>query len=117
MDNGLYRLHYTTGTLSTNGVIVLEDGTVSGCDRYYFMTGNYRCQENRFDGTATFKRHTERPGPLRMLPLHFDLVFKGVSSDKFGQFDVHCPDIPAIRGTATFFWIGELNGQDRVPPG
>lgn len=103
MRDGIYRMQYQTATLSATGVIVLNDGVVSGCDRFHFMFGDYRQRGNTLNGTVIFKRHTEHPG--HDIPEHFKLVFNGVCSDDFGQFDIHCPDISQIRGHASFTWL------------
>jgi len=109
MKDGFYRLHYKTATLATTGVVVLDGGYLFACDRYYFMQGEYRHRGNRIEGNVTFTRHTDRPGMLAIIPRTFNLALSGVSADQFGQFDVWCPAIPLIRGSATFTWLGELN--------
>jgi len=103
MRDGIYHMQYETATLNATAVIVLNDGVLSGCDRFHFMFGDYCQHGSALNGTVTFKRHTERPGTD--IPEHFKLVFSGVGSDAFGQFDVHCPDIPQIRGHASFTWL------------
>ena len=103
MRDGIYRMRYQTTTLCTSAVIVLNDGVISGCDRFHFMFGDYRQCGNTLNGTATFKRHTGSPSDG--IPEQFKLVFDGVGSENFGQFDVRCPEIPQIRGCACFFWL------------
>lgn len=115
MQDGIYRLQYTTATLSQTGLLVLEQGELAACDRYYFMCGRYRQNGNRIDGSVTFTRHTERADQPDGIPQQFELVFTGIGSDNFGQFDVHCPAIPIIKGQATFTWLSELNAQTPAP--
>jgi hypothetical protein len=106
MRTGLYRLDYQTATLIATGVIVLENGSIHGCDKFYFMSGTYRQEGDRLNGTVTFTRHTENPSACRSIPEQFELRFEGLCRDNFGQFDVHCHDVPEIRGGATFNWLG-----------
>jgi hypothetical protein len=115
MQNGFYRLQYKSDTLTTIGVIVLDNGILSGCDRFYFMRGKYQTGGNRISGTVTFRRHTKRSGMLAIIPALFELVFNGVGSDKFGQIDGYCSAIPLIRGNATFTWLGALNATGPAP--
>lgn len=105
MRDGIYRLRYQTTTLCTTAAVVLNDGEISGCDRFHFMFGSYRKRGNVLTGTVTFKRHTTRAELPADVPEQFALVFEGVCSDTFGQFDVECPDIPQIRGCACFTWL------------
>jgi hypothetical protein len=100
MRDGIYRLKYETTTLNTTGVVMLNDGVFNGCDRYYFMHGVYHERGNELTGSVTLKRHTEHPG--QGIAEQFKLFFDGVGSDDFGQFDIRCPDIPQIRGHASF---------------
>jgi hypothetical protein len=115
MKDGLYRLRYQTATLNATGVVVLEAGQISGCDRYYFMVGSYHHDGSRITGKVGFSRHSSRHGLLSIIPKTFDLVFDGVASDNFGQFNVHCPALPLIRGSAKFTWLAELNAKDCEP--
>lgn len=103
MRDGIYRLHYDTQTLKSTAMVVVNQGVVSGADRYYFMSGICRTKGSRIEGEVSFKRHSERPGPI---PESFDLVFDGISGDNFGEFEVHCPAIPIIKGRARFTWLG-----------
>ena len=103
MRDGIYRMQYQTSTLNAIAVIVLNDGVLSGCDRFHFMFGDYCQRGNRLNGTINFERHTGKPGPG--IPEQFKIVFDGVGSDAFGQLDVDCPDIPQIRGHASFTWL------------
>lgn len=106
MRTGLYRLDYETTTLSATGVIVLDNGSIHGCDRFHFMSGTYCQNGDRLSGTVTFTRHAENPRASRAFPEQFELRFEGLCRDSFGQFDVHSSDVPDIRGSATFNWLG-----------
>jgi hypothetical protein len=106
MRDGIYRLKYETTTLNGSGVIELHDGVLSGCDRFYFMQGEYRENGNALNGIVTFKRHTEHAS--QGIPEQFKIVFDGICSDEFGQFDIRCPDIPQIRGQASFNWLASF---------
>ncbi len=106
MQNGIYRLKYETTTLSATGVVTLRDGSLTGCDRYYFMIGRYQRQRNQLTGKVEFQRRIERPGSREAgIPDVFHIAFKGLASDKFGQFDLTSPDVPLIKGRAAFAWL------------
>lgn len=109
MKHGIYRLAYESATLNGGGVIVLQDGSLNGCDRYYFIIGHYRRDGNTLKGGATFRQRVERPGARQAgIPPEFTVSFQGLCSDKYGQFEVFSPDVPVIRGKATFTWLCEI---------
>lgn len=111
MREGFYRLQYETATLNSTGVVTLQDGVITGCDRFYFMFGKYRQNNNRLEGTVTFKRHTERPGQSNAIPKQFDIRFEGVCSEDYGQFEVSCPAVPLIKGRARFTWLSSAQND------
>lgn len=109
MQNGIYRLAYETATLNGGGVLALQDGSLNGCDRYYFIIGYYSREGNTLKGGATFKRRVERPGASEAgIPAAFTVSFEGLCSDKYGQFEIHSRDVPVIRGKATFTYLCEI---------
>ena len=110
MQNGLYRLKYESTTLNSTGVVTFEDGALTGCDRYYFIIGTYKRQGNNLRGVVEFRRRVERPGSREAgIPDAFRVVFDGLTSDKFGQVEVSSPDLPFIKGHATFLWLSKVD--------
>lgn len=110
MRDGIYRVHYETTILSTTATVVLHNNAISGCDRYYFIFGQCLRSGNELTGTATFRRHTDHPDlPAGLIPETFEVRFQGICGDDFGEFDIECPDVPAITGRGRFTWLGSRN--------
>ena len=106
MREGFYRLRYETGGFRNEGVITLHAGVWTGCDRFYFMHGRYEKDDNQLNGFFAFKRHTSRPNQNPAVPEEFAVRLWGICGSNFGQCDFQCPDIPALKGHATFSWLG-----------
>lgn len=106
MRPGIYRLEYKTTTLEATGVVVFDNGAIHGCDRFHFTSGSYCQKGHRLEGTVALRRHTPRAGISGTIPEQFELRFEGICRDRFGQFDIHCPELPEIHGSATFNWLG-----------
>ena len=65
VTNGLYTIQIEMtdgGHGRANGVIVLHDGKIAGCDSYFYYTGSYRGDRGKWRGELITNEHTKSAG-------------------------------------------------------
>jgi len=79
LANGQYAVWFRTPLGEGTGVVMLEDGTVTGRDTVIAYTGRYRQAGDAFTADISIKRHS--PGQLSVFGIDdVDITLEGKSS-------------------------------------
>lgn len=104
MQNGLYKVAFSTPLGEGYGVVVLENGTLRGGDSMMFYIGSYTETQGQFTASVDVDVHSEVPGMVSVFGpgrnrVHIDL--KGQSTDSSANASGTSPQAPSVGFNAT----------------
>jgi len=100
LRNGSYSAWYRTRLREGTGVIVLNDGKITGGDASLTYTGTYFQNGDQFSAVVTTRRHT--PGPPSVFGIdNLDLTLTGKSAPTTASCTGTAKQAPGLAFEAT----------------
>ena len=100
MQNGLYKVAFQTPIGAGAGVVVLQDGNLSGGDSSMYYVGSYAVVAGQFTAEVLANRHT--PGQASVFGKDKTRIsLTGTAQEASAQATGTSPDAPSVRLQAT----------------
>lgn len=102
MQNGLYKVIFSTPIGQGGGVIVVDEGSIKGGDGSIYYVGSF--QENGTDILANvdFALHTNWPGAQSVFGINSgSIVLAGISAGDSAQLAGTSPQAPGVHFQCT----------------
>jgi hypothetical protein len=112
LENGNYSAWFRTQQGEATGVVVLNDGRVTGGDNVSSYSGSYFVDGDKFTAAISTWRHTQ--GPLSVFGIdNVDLTLTGKSTPTTASCTGTAKQAPSLTFEATLIRIAE---QPSAPP-
>lgn len=106
MRDGIYKVALEADGLKGMMVGAMRNGRLTGCDQSHFVTGTFKRNGHRINGSFRMTRHTRHPNIREIANLdEFNVNFSGICGESFGQFEAKVPERPGLVVYATFRWV------------
>lgn len=98
MQNGLYRLHFTTPIGEGAGVIVADAGSIKGGDSLIYYLGNFSEDGDNISADVDFAFHSKIPGAQSVFGVdQGSIALTGKSTGNSAQLSGTSPQAPGIK--------------------
>jgi hypothetical protein len=114
--NGKYSAWFRTPAGEGTGIVILQDGTVSGGDTVMTYSGSYKEVGDGFSADIAIKRHS--PGQLSVFGIDdVNITLTGKSSGTVASCRGEARQAPGMTFEATMIRIADRDGQSTRPSG
>lgn len=101
MKNGLYKVHFQTPLGQGTGVVVVNNGRLSGGDSLMYYSGTYEESGNKFNANVLSAKHSTIPGMQSVFGKdRVNIKLSGSSTESSAVCKGSSPDAPGISFSA-----------------